>query len=175
MVPRHHSALLLRCTAALYCCTPIDPLSCFSLLLRSTNPIDYSALLFSSTSPLRKDLPALARELRWWELFLIAALFLLSSTFETIAAVHARLEQSSKEYVIDTGMFDYMSLGDWHLLARAGVASRRSRQRLEAESQPLAGSLQHLHTAACFFADIGILSRTLVVPMGPGPWRDHLA
>ena len=89
--------------------------------------------------------------------------------------MHARLEQSSKEYVIDTGMFDYMGPQDWRLLMRSGLASRYERQRVEVESQSLTGSPQQLNTTVCFFADIGILSRTLVVPMGPGPWRDHLA
>ena len=36
-------------------------------------------------------------------------------------------------------------------------------------------SPQKLSTTGCFFADIGILSRTLVVTMGPGTWRDNLA
>ena len=128
-----------------------------------------------SNSRLRKDLPARARKLCLWELFLIASLFFLSFTFETIAAVHARLEQSSKEYVMDTGMFDYTSPGEWRLLMRSGLASRYERQRVEAESQSLTGSPQHFRTTACFFADIGILSRTLVVPIGLGPWRDQLA
>ena len=56
-----------------------------------------NAIAHNHGNKMRTDFPDRARKLCWWGLFLIASLFVLSFTFEAIAAAHARLEQSSKD------------------------------------------------------------------------------
>ena len=90
------------------------------------------------------------------------------------ADINSNLEKRCKEYVLQTGMFDYMGSEDWYLLQRAGLASRRARQRLEAESQSLTGACSTTHARGCFFIDVSILHRTLVVPIGLGTWREDV-
>ena len=111
-----------------------------------------------------------ARKVQWWEQLAIAIVF-----FWFLAAdIYSNLEKRCKDYVLQTGMFDYMGSEDWYLLQRAGLACRRARQRLEAESQSLTGACSTTHARGCFFIDVSILRRTLVVPIGLGTWREDV-
>jgi hypothetical protein len=68
-------------------------------------------------------------------------------------------------------MFDHVGAEDWHLMWRAGVASKRASQRVEAESQSLTGFPYQVASKGCFLVDVSIIGRTLVVPIGLGTWH----
>ena len=121
----------------------------------------------SSRAACSKDLPARARKMQTWERWLLGILCLVS-------VLYSHMQSQSKEYIEATGMFNESSVDDWHLVWRAGIMSRRCQQVVAAQSQLSAGLHTTVGSKACFFADVGMVSKTLVVPIGPGTWRDSL-
>ncbi len=88
--------------------------------------------------------------------------------------LYAQLEQSSMEYIEESGMFEHASADDWYLLQRAGVWSRQYNMQASSQPQPLAGHSSKSKAKGCFFLDVGVLGATLVVPIGDGLWREDV-
>ena len=98
----------------------------------------------------RMGLPAKARKMKVWERwFLLLAL----TCVVLMHRLYAQLEQSSMEYIEESGIFDHASADDWYLLQRAGVWSRQYNMRASTQPHPLVGHTSKSKTKGCFFLD----------------------
>jgi len=132
----------------------------------------------------RTDLPAKARKVQLWERWLIlwGLIFISSASW-----LHDQLLHASRQYVEKTGMFDHWGV-DWFVMYRAGIWSRQSSIHADSEHHPLVGQSlpkdarphplvgpsEQCKQRGCFFADVGVLARTIVVPIQGAVWRADL-
>ena len=104
-----------------------------------------------------------------WLLRLLGVLALLAFSLQWL---YSQLEQDSKDYLRELGIFDDTTAADWYVLHRAGILSQQYKIREKRKPHPLVRLSQESGSRGCFFLDVPLLSSPVVVPIGTGSWRE---